>query len=470
MRTLTLRIYLTVVAVLLLFAFVSSLLFQRHVNSERALVRLQEQARFESSNMERLDAWADLIQRSLPEAGAPRSEQAAAVRDWSERLRIPLALHDAQGERIWAADVYVRREQNRQQRGLPVRLDDGRTLWIMRRLQRQGGDLPAATGGRPPATGEGGPSVLEPVQPPLLGWPRGAGLAVLLALLFVAVAGAAWPVARALTKRLNALKAGVEKFGSGALSHRVEVTGKDEVAAVANSFNQAAQRIETLVRSHQTLLANASHEIRSPLARLKMALSMLDGSEGPQRERLRQEIRTNIAELDALVEEVLLASRLDAQAASGTPETIDLLGLAAEEAARVDAQVQGSSIMVQGDERLLRRALRNLLENAQRYGQAASSINPVDPAISVVLRQVGEAAELHVCDRGSGVPPAYRERIFEPFFRLPGHAEKAGGVGLGLSLVKQIAQSHGGSIRCEARQGGGSCFVLVLPLIAKSER
>jgi signal transduction histidine kinase len=224
------------------------------------------------------------------------------------------------------------------------------------------------------------------------------------------------------------------------------------------------------VRSHQTLLANASHEIRSPLARLKMALSMLDGSEGPQRERLRQEIRTNIAELDALVEEVLLASRLDAQAASGTPETIDLLGLAAEEAARVDAQVQGSSIMVQGDERLLRRALRNLLENAQRYGQAASSINPVDPAISVVLRQVGEAAELHVCDRGSGVPPAYRERIFEPFFRLPGHAEKAGGVGLGLSLVKQIAQSHGGSIRCEARQGGGSCFVLVLPLIAKSER
>ncbi len=247
----------------------------------------------------------------------------------------------------------------------------------------------------------------------------------------------------------------------------MDITGQDEVAAVASSFNQAAQRIEILVRSHQTLLANASHELRSPLARLKMALSLLEASEGPQRERLRQEIRTNIGELDALVEEVLLASRLDAQAARGTTETIDLLGLAAEEAARVDAQVQGSAVMVQGDERLLRRALRNLLENAQRYGQSAASANVTETQISVALHQAGNVVELRVCDRGPGVPPAHRERIFEPFFRLPGHAEKAGGVGLGLSLVKQIAQSHGGSVRCEAREGGGSCFVLVLPLNAR---
>jgi signal transduction histidine kinase len=71
--------------------------------------------------------------------------------------------------------------------------------------------------------------------------------------------------------------------------------------------------------------------------------------------------------------------------------------------------------------------------------------------------------ELRVCDRGPGVPEAMRERIFEPFFRLPGHAEQAGGIGLGLSLVKQIAERHGGSVRCESREGGGSCFVLRLP-------
>ena len=73
-------------------------------------------------------------------------------------------------------------------------------------------------------------------------------------------------------------------------------------------------------------------------------------------------------------------------------------------------------------------------------------------------------AEIHVCDRGPGVPGPMRERIFEPFFRLPGHAELAGGVGLGLSLVKQIAERHHGSVRCEERSGGGSCFVLTLPI------
>ena len=83
--------------------------------------------------------------------------------------------------------------------------------------------------------------------------------------------------------------------------------------------------------------------------------------------------------------------------------------------------------------------------------------------MSVLARHVGKDIELRVCDRGPGVPVELRERIFEPFYRLPGHAEKSGGVGLGLSLVHQIAQRHGGSVRCESREGGGSCFVLRFP-------
>ena len=75
----------------------------------------------------------------------------------------------------------------------------------------------------------------------------------------------------------------------------------------------------------------------------------------------------------------------------------------------------------------------------------------------------GQGAQLRVCDAGPGVPEAFRERIFEAFFRLPGHAEREGGVGLGLSLVRQIAERHGGSARCEPRDGGGSCFVITLP-------
>ncbi|MDH4290915.1 MAG: ATP-binding protein, partial [Aquincola sp.] len=252
-----------------------------------------------------------------------------------------------------------------------------------------------------------------------------------------------------------------ERFGAGALGQRVDASGRDEVAAVAASFNQAAARIEALVASHKNLLANASHELRSPLARMKMALSMLDDTpDAAQRERLAREIRTNIGELDALVEEVLLASRLDAQAATFTPTPVDVVALAAEEAAQYGAELQAKDarLTVNGDERLLRRALRNLLENARRYGGGEITVH-ADRAPDTK----GTTIDLRVCDRGPGVPEALRERIFEPFFRLPGHAEREGGVGLGLALVKQIAERHGGCVRCEAQAGGGSCFVLSLP-------
>ena len=272
--------------------------------------------------------------------------------------------------------------------------------------------------------------------------------------LFLAVAGGAFPVVRRLTRRLESLKQGVEAFGAGALHQRVAEDGQDEVAAVGVSFNRAATRIEALVRSHQSLLANASHELRSPLARLKMAVQMLEDAGPAQRPALRREIHTNIAELDALVEEVLLAGRLDATTALDAREGVDILGLLAEEAARVGAEVQGDSVQMQADERLLRRALRNLLENAKRYGGDAIHASVESRDGQVLVR---------VCDRGPGVPPAYRERIFEAFFRLPGHAEREGGVGLGLSLVRQIAERHGGRVRCEPRAGGGSCFVLELP-------
>jgi signal transduction histidine kinase len=229
------------------------------------------------------------------------------------------------------------------------------------------------------------------------------------------------------------------------------------VAAVAVSFNRAAERIEALVRSNQSLLANASHELRSPLARLKMAVAMLEEAAPAQRGKLRDEIHANIAELDALVEEVLLASRLDAARGAVARDPVDLLPLAAEEAARVQAEAGGDPAVVPGDERLLRRALRNLLENARRYGGGT---------VELVVRNGPVTVEVDVLDRGPGVPEAYRERIFEPFFRLPGHAEREGGVGLGLALVRQIAAAHGGSVRCTARAGGGSCFTLCLPAAA----
>ncbi len=445
MRSLYLRIYLTVVAALALFALVSGWLVQQTLEEQRQ--------RAEAVASERVEAWGDLLQGSLPPAGAPAAEQLAALREWSQRLRVPMALDDAAGRRIGASDSFVRRDFDAPERAgrlRSVRLDDGRTLWV-----------PRMHGGR--RDGAGGPPMAP--RPHWLGgpagWPDGVGLAVLLVLLFLAVAAGAYPVVRSLTRRLEALKQGVEAFGGGALHQRVAEDGRDEIAAVGASFNRAAARVEALLRTHQSLLANASHELRSPLARLKMAVAMLDGAAPAQRMALQREIDTNIGELDALVEEVLLASRLDGSAALEPQQPVPLLAVAAEEAARVGASADGQDLQVMGDERLLRRALRNLLENAQRYGG--------DDITVEVSGSTTAGATVRVCDRGPGVPEAWRERIFEPFFRLPGHAEREGGVGLGLALVRQIAQRHGGQVVCEPRAGGGSCFRISLPAAAVRE-
>lgn len=490
MKSLYLRIYLTLVVLLLAFAFGSAWLFQRQIEQERGQA--------EASASERLTAIALLIHRALPPADAQVEEQAEAVRDWGRRLRMPFALQDAQGRRIGASDAFVRREGDPAMRTQTVELDDGRSLVLMRLPRLPGGPAgpgtrrpegfgrgPDDAGGpggfagprsepgtgvsagadgermRPPLEARGGldERSLWPRLPGLPGLPPGEVLVVLLVLLFLAVAISAYPVVRRLTRRLERLKQGVEQFGAGRLDLRVDDGGSDEVGALASSFNRAAERIELLLRSHQSLLANASHELRSPLARMKMAFAMLDSAAPEQRERLRREIDTNISELDALVEEVLLASRLEAQSQAPAREQVDLLGLAVEEAAASGAELltdpEGAQFTLQGEERLLRRALRNLLENARRYGG--------DEALLSLRQLASNQVELRVCDRGPGVPQEMRARIFEPFFRLPGHAEQAGGVGLGLSLVKQIAERHGGQVRCEDREGGGSCFVIVLP-------
>ena len=126
--------------------------------------------------------------------------------------------------------------------------------------------------------------------------------------------------------------------------------------------------------------------------------------------------------------------------------------MVANQAAQPDAD---SAFAVQGVSKLLRRVMRNLLENARRH--AAGDIQ-------VSLEQTEQQVVIRVCDQGPGVPQELRERIFEPFYRLPGATERDGGVGLGLALVKSITLRHGGSVSCENRPEGGACFVVRLPL------
>jgi len=285
--------------------------------------------------------------------------------------------------------------------------------------------------------------------------PRNATLAVtvLLAMIALVIAAGAYPVVRRITRRLEQLQASVQAWGRGDLAARVEVKGADEVARLAASFNDSAARVEALVDAQKSLLANASHELRSPLARIRMAVELLQDSASPA---LRHELSRNISELDQLIDEVLLASRLDAVApVDAGREQVDLTAIVAEECARLCASLEGVAAPAFGDATLLRRMVRNLLENARRHGG--------DAGVSVLLAGAPGGTLLEVCDHGPGVPAAERERIFEPFYRLPGASEKAGSVGLGLSLVRQIARGHGGEVECLPNGEHGACFRVTLP-------
>jgi signal transduction histidine kinase len=386
MRKLYLRIYLAVLASLAVFVLATAVLW-RQVGQHGA----------------QGDIAATLALNVLPEAGAPREQHQAALERLTANLHADLSVFSSErtllaavGEPLPAPE---REGWSGRWRGGPlwaVQLDDGR--WLAARLYRHQ---------RHPALG-------------LLFW---------LGLIALAVGVGAYPVVRRLTRRLERLQRGVESLAAGDLSVRVDVEGRDEVARLAESFNRAAARIEELVGAHKALLANASHELRTPLARIRMALEL------PER---RNELLQDIAELDALVDEILLASRLEMQEAISA-ENVDLLALAAEECARYeDVELDGEPVTVSGDARLLRRMIRNLLENARKHGR---------PPVKVTVGKSEGKISLRICDSGPGVPEAEREKLFEPFYR-----------GLGLSIVRQIARRHGGEARCE-----GSCFAVTLP-------
>ena len=414
MRRLYLQIYLTFVGVLLIFLVLGAIAWALMPTG-------MWQQRFESTG-------AVIGELLIPPTQTPEELQSTVDR-LAELLPADVTVRGADGELLAAA-------------GEPLPLQVSR--------RRGMGERGIAGGSRSAAA-----ILLPDNRWMLLSWQdRGpAALFGTIALLAVAIALGAFPVARRITRRLERLQTRVEALGAGELSARVNVEGKDEVAELARSFNRAADRIERLVSAQRHVLAGVSHEIRTPLARMRVALDLLDGNERPE---LRERLSQDIAELDELIGELLLASRLDTIEQLERTEDVDLLALLAEEGARTGAEVSGTPVSVHGDPRMLRRLIRNLLENAQKYASGTpveASARPNDD----------DGAILVVADRGPGVPEHERERIFEPFYRselMRGGADR--NVGLGLSLVRRIAHRHGGEVRCLPREGGGTSFEVEL--------
>ena len=411
-RRLFAQIYLTILAVLAVV-----------ILGAGAAWRITERERAEHV----MEAATEHLTSALPAATAPQAAQQRALDMLRQHMRIDISLYAADGTLIAAV-------------GRPVAA------------------AARGNGPGPPGGGPGRPAWVETLPDgrwfvarlPHRPWRPGVALAGFVAILGIAVAAGAWPVARNLTRRLERLQAGVENLGTGNLAARVAVEGRDEIAALAESFNRAAGRIDELVGAHRLLLANASHELRTPLARIRMALELAGERTDPVR---RAHLRGDIAELDQLIGEILLASRLDA--ATATPEEIvDLLALTAEEAARDGIEVDGTPVSVRGEPALLRRMIRNLIENARRHAG--------DRAPEVQVNKIDGQAVLEVRDHGPGVPAVEREKIFSPFYRIAGSAESGRGSGLGLALVRQIAARHGGTVEC-LPAAPGTIFRVHLP-------
>ena len=310
MRKLYLRIYLAVLASLAVFALASGVLWRQLGDAGPA--------------GHAFDVAGTLAQNVLPPAGAPTAEQQAALDRLAANLRADVALFAADRTRLAAVGAPLPAPETGRDRGGwlrhwgvspagAIRLPDGR--WLVARMPHDR---------RHP----------------------GLGLFFTLALIALAVGVGAYPVVRRLTGRLERLQAGVESLGAGDLSARVKVEGHDEVARLARSFNRAAGRIEELVAAHKSLLANASHELRTPLARIRMAVELMKQNADPKRKR---DLEQDIAELDALIDEILLASRLDAVKGREADEEVDVLALATEESARyAEVELDGQPVTVRG--------------------------------------------------------------------------------------------------------------------------
>ena len=243
-------------------------------------------------------------------------------------------------------------------------------------------------------------------------------------------------------------------------------TSGDEVAGLAVSFNQMSQNLSKVFAQQKQFAQCAAHELRTPLSVLKtrMALFRKKGlCSSPETSDLLDVLEEQTHRLSALVSDLLALTNMDGVDCSEIVDVPSLLAQAAESLTEL-AQEHGVSLRLQtvpgkvsGNRVLLERAFFNLIENAIKY-------NRPNGTVTIQTAQQARGMLVEVSDSGIGIPQECLEQIFDPFFRVdPSRSRQFGGAGLGLSLVRAVADAHGGSIRAEALPGHGSRFVMMLP-------
>jgi two-component system OmpR family sensor kinase len=305
--------------------------------------------------------------------------------------------------------------------------------------------------------------------------------ATMLGLMVAMFAGAAALLARRISRPLERLTAAVRRLGTDDLATRVPLDQQtwwrrrspsrgDELAELTQAFNDMAERIERLIAGQNELMANVSHELRSPLTRIRVALELLPRDE--EADARLHDVEADLDELERLIEDVLTTARLDATGLPPHPSRMDARQVMADLAERAsrDPATAGLTVSLGGsasvecvaDPALLRRAVWNLIENAAKYGA---------PPITLAAEREGSDVVLSVTDEGAGIPPEERERVLAPFYRLDKARTPEGpthGFGLGLTLAHRVAEVHGGRIVIGPANGQGGrehgCRVsLILP-------
>lgn len=296
--------------------------------------------------------------------------------------------------------------------------------------------------------------------------PEDLGIRALITLLFGGVG--CFLLARSITAPVKALREATRRIAAGDLSARSGASGRsrrDELVDLGRDFDRMAERLEALVHAQRRLLTDISHELRSPLARMNVALALLRDRSGAHPDEMIDRLELESHRLDQLIGDVLTLSRAEADEPMPELRSIELGALASEIADDARFEASGSvtdvevhrdeSVTVSGVPGLLRSALDNVVRNAVRHTAPGTTVD-------ITVRREDDEAVITVLDHGPGVPASQLDEIFEPFFRIESTSHSRG-TGLGLTIARRIVAQHGGSIRADAAPGQGLQVTVRLP-------